>query len=67
MVLLLRLRFADRHALDDRRRLAGYSLARPRGPGALLLLRDLGRVWRRSVPANGLRLRKKKLVCHARF
>ena len=42
----VRLRFADDHALDDRRRLAGYSLARPRGA---LFLRDL--VWRRPVPA----------------
>ena len=49
-VLLLRLRFADGHALDDRRWLAGYSLARPRGPGTLFL-RDLGRVWRRPVRA----------------
>ena len=46
MLRLLESWFADDHALDDRRRLAGYSLARPRGA---LFLRDL--VWRRPVPA----------------
>ena len=52
MVLLFRLRFADDHALDDRRRLE--SLARRHGTGTPFLLRDL--VWRRPVSAPRKRL-----------
>ena len=45
--IFLRLRFADDHALDDRRRLE--SLAQRHGTGTPFI-RDLGRVWRRPVP-----------------
>jgi len=62
--LRLRFAFADDHALDDRRRLAGYSLARPRGTGTLFLLRNLG-VWRRPDPAPSATAPSsvEKLVC----
>ena len=50
MVLLFRLRFADDHALDDRRRLE--SLAQRHGTGTPFI-RDLGRVWRRRSLKSG--------------
>ena len=54
MLRLLESWFADDHALDDRRRLAGYSLARRHGTGTLFLLRD--RVWRRPVACQSVDL-----------